>query len=197
MNSWFWPVERPIWINLICPQITRDIGKPDITTRQEAQDKANRINQIYQAVLGIKEGFKEKLCESGGIDALSSVLQQADRQHTSINDYMLYELATTRITGAHRLKATHVLKQIVSAITMQFDFRKKVMDNVALQKILVNKAMAFGVTIDVSLLVVNLEANMEYAQSHKWGREFRVSGQAIRKKYPDYSHKKNKHRTTL
>ena len=108
---------------------------PDITTRQEAQDKADRLNQIFQAVLGIKEGFKEKLCESGGIDALSSVLQQADRQHTSIDDYMLYELATTRITGAHRLKATHVLKQIVSAITMQFDFRKKVMDNVALQKL--------------------------------------------------------------
>ena len=49
--------------------------------------------------------------------------------------------------------------------------------------------MAFGVTVDVSLLIVNLKANMEYAQSHKWGRKFRVSGQAIRKKYPDYSHK--------
>ena len=44
---------------------------------------------------------------------------------------------------------------------MQFDFLKKVMDNIALQKILVNKAMAFGVTINVSLLVLNLEANME------------------------------------
>jgi hypothetical protein len=30
---------------------------------------------------------------------------------------------------------------------------------------------------------------MEYAQSHEWGREFRVSGQAIRKKYPDYTYK--------
>ena len=72
---------------------------------------------------------------------------------------------------------------------MQFDFRKKVMDNVALQKILVNKAMAFGVTVHVSLLIVNLEANMQYAQSHEWGREFRVSGQAIHKKYPDYTYK--------
>jgi hypothetical protein len=32
---------------------------------------------------------------------------------------------------------------------------------------------------------------MEYAQSHEWGREFRVSGQAIRKKYPDYTYKHN------
>ncbi len=71
---------------------------------------------------------------------------------------------------------------------MQFDFRKKVMDNVALQKILVNKAMTFRLTVYVSLLVINLEANMEYAQSHKWGREFRVSGQAIRKRYPDYTY---------
>ena len=30
---------------------------------------------------------------------------------------------------------------------------------------------------------------MEYAQSHDWGRKFRVSGQAIRNKYPEYSHK--------
>ena len=163
--------------------------KPDITTRQEAQDEADRLNQIYQAVLGVKEGFKEKICDSGGTDALSSVLQQADGQHKSIDDYTLYELAEARIAGAHRPKATHILKQIVSAITMQFDFRKKVMDNVALQKILVNKATTFGVTVHVSLLVINLEANMEYAQSHEWGREFRVSGQAIRKKYPDYTYK--------
>ena len=163
--------------------------KPDITTRQEAQDEADRLNQIYQAVLGVKEGFKEKICDSGGTDALSSVLQQADGQHKSIDDYTLYELAEARIAGAHRPKATHILKQIVSAITMPFDFRKKVMDNVALQKILVNKATTFGVNVHVSLLVINLEANMEYAQSHEWGREFRVSGQAIRKKYPDYTYK--------
>jgi hypothetical protein len=38
-----------------------------------------------------------------------------------------------------------------------------------MQKILINKAQSFGVTIDVSLLVVNLETNMEWAQSHEWG----------------------------
>ncbi len=163
--------------------------KPDITTRQEAQDEADRLNQIYQAVLGVKEGFKEKICNSGGPSLRYSM--RADGQNKSIDDYTLYELAEARIVGAHCPKATHILKQIVSAITMQFDFRKKVMDNVALQKILVNKATAFGVTVHVSLLIVNLEANMEYAQSHKWGRKFRISGQAIRKKYPDYTHKHN------
>ena len=40
--------------------------KPDIMTRQEAQDEADRLNQIYQAVLGVKERFKEKICDSGG-----------------------------------------------------------------------------------------------------------------------------------
>ena len=59
----------------------------------------------------------------GGIDALSLVLQQADGQHKSINDYTLYELAAARIAGAHRPKATHVLKQIVSAITIQFQHK--------------------------------------------------------------------------
>jgi len=32
---------------------------------------------------------------------------------------------------------------------------------------------------------------MEYAQSHKRGCKFWVSGQAIRKKYPDYPHNHN------
>ena len=119
---------------------TKEItAKPDFTTsRQEAQDEADRLNQIYQAVLGVKEGFKEKLCDSGSTDALSSVLQQADGQNKSIDDYTLYELADARIAGAHHPKATHILKQIISTITMQFDFRKKVMDNVALQKIMLN-----------------------------------------------------------
>jgi hypothetical protein len=140
------------------------------------------LNQIYQAVLGVKEGFKEKICDSGGTDALSSVLQQAGGQHKCNDDYTLYKLAEARIAGAHRPKATHILKQIVSAITMQFDFCKKVMDNVVLQKILVNKTTTFGVTVQVSLLVINLKANMENTQSHEWGREFRVSGHTIRKK---------------
>ena len=81
---------------------TKDITvKPDITTRQEAQDEADRLNQIYQAILGVKEGFKEKLCDSGGTDALSLVLQQADGQNKSITDYTLYELADARIAVAH------------------------------------------------------------------------------------------------
>ena len=45
--------------------------KPDISTRQEAQDEADRLNQIYQAVLGVKEGFKEKIYDSGGTNAPS------------------------------------------------------------------------------------------------------------------------------
>ena len=57
------------------------------------------------------------------------------------------------------------------------------------QNTIINKATAFGVTVHVSLLIINLEANMEYTQSHEWGREFRVSGQAICKKYPAYTYK--------
>jgi hypothetical protein len=170
------------------------IGKvyqPEITTRSEAQDEADRLNQFNQAVIGIKEGYKDALCNNGGTDALVSVLKQADGTLKSIDEYTLFELTEARIAGAKRPQAKHVLKQLVEAITMPFDFQKKIMDNVAKQQILVNKAQSFGITIDVSLLVVNLESNMEYAQSHEWGREFRISGQAVRKKYPDYTHKHN------
>jgi hypothetical protein len=170
------------------------IGKvyqPDIATRGEAQEEADRLNQFNQAVIGIKEGFKDCICNNGGTDALASVLKQADGTLKSIDDYTLFELIEARIAGAKRPQAKNVLKQIVDAITMPYNFQKKIMDNVAMQQILVNKAQSFGITIDVSLLVVNLEANMEFAQSHEWGREFRVCGQVVRKKYPDYTHKHN------
>jgi hypothetical protein len=167
----------------------RPVHVPDITTRGDAQDEADRLNTINQAILGVKEGFKEAISEAGGTDALSSVLQEADGQPRSIDDYTLHDLTQALIAGANRPKAKHVLSQTIEAINMPFDFRKKIMENVALQKILVTKAQSFGIVIDVSLLVLNLEANMEYAQSFDWGREFRICGQAIRKKYPDYSHK--------
>jgi hypothetical protein len=162
---------------------------PDITTRGDAQDEADGLNTINQAILGVKEGFKQAISDAGGTDALSSVLQEADGQPCSIDDYTLYGLTQALIARANRPKAKHVLTQTLEAINMPFDFRKKIMENVALQKILITKAQSFGIVIDVSLLVLNLEANMEYAQSFDWGREFSVSGQAVRKKYPDYSHK--------
>jgi hypothetical protein len=121
-------------------------------------------------VIGIKEGFKDAICNAGGINALALVLKHADGQLKSIDEYtFLFQLTEVCIAGAKRPQAKHVLKQLVAAIMLPFDFRKKIMDNVAMQKILINKAQSFGVTIDVSLLVVNLETNMEWAQSHEWG----------------------------
>ena len=48
---------------------------------------------------------------------------------------------------------------------MQFDFRKKVMDNVALQKIMINKTTAFRVTVDavLSQSLIGLRAAMSLA----------------------------------
>lgn len=162
---------------------------PDITTRGDAQEEADRLNQINQAVIGAKEGFKEALCDAAGEEVFASVVQQADGRAKSIDEFTLYQLTEALIAGANRPKAKHVLQQVVSAITMPFDFRKKITDNVAVQKVMITKAQSFGVDISVSLLAINLEANMEYAQSHEWGREFRICGQAVRKKYPDYTHK--------
>ena len=62
--------------------------KPDITTRQEAQDEADRLNQIYQADLGVKEGFKEKICDSGGTDTLllgTPTGQRATQKHRGLH----------------------------------------------------------------------------------------------------------------
>jgi hypothetical protein len=88
---------------------------------------------------------------------------------------MLYKLAAARIAVVHRPEAMQVLKNCERdhhAIRLPQDGDGQRYS----PEIIVTKAMAFGVTIDMSILDVNLKANMEYAQSHEGGHKFKVSG---------------------
>ena len=66
---------------------------------------------------------------------------------------------------------------------MQFDFRKKVSTNVELLKANAGKLTAYGVEVNVPLLVLIITANVERAMQQEWGREFRTAVSTFREKH--------------
>ena len=92
---------------------------PEITTRLDAQDEEDRLNQYYQAAIGVKEGATEAWLEIVGKDVLVPVLRDTDGIRTKgIDDYYnLSDLVTATISGANdQPKATDVLSQLTAVL---------------------------------------------------------------------------------
>jgi hypothetical protein len=167
---------------------TNTVYLPEITTRSDAQDEADRLNQYYQAAIGVKEGTTEAWLEIVGKDVLDPVLRDTDGIRTKgIDDYRLSDLAAATISGANRPKAPDVLAQLTAVLNKPYDFRKKVAVNFESQQAAAAKVGSYGITIGVDMMVLTLFANMDMAEQQEWGREFRTAMQSIRKKYP-YHH---------
>lgn len=110
---------------------TNTVRLPEINTRSDAQEEADRLNQYYQAaILGVKEGTTEAWLEIVEHDVLDPVLREADGSRTKgIDDYRLSDLAKATISGANQPKEPDTLVQLVTALTTPYDFRKKVATN--------------------------------------------------------------------
>ena len=170
-------------------QRTGTTATPNITTRSDAQDEADRRNQAYQAVIGVKEGVKEAIVAKVGSDVTDPVLRDVNGQdYKSIDDFTLYQLQQAVIAGADRPNTPDVLKQLLACINFVFDFRKKVSHNVEMLNAMAAKLQAYGIVVDAATRVLTISANVENAMQHEWGRELRPAMQAIRKKYA-YNHR--------
>ncbi|KAL3770316.1 hypothetical protein ACHAWO_008541 [Cyclotella atomus] len=125
---------------------------PEITTRLDAQDEADRLNQDYQAAIGVKEGATEAWLEIVGKDVLVPVLRDTDGIRTKgIDDYYnLSDLVTATISGANQPKATDVLSQLTAVLNKAYDFRKKLAVNFESQQAAAAKVGSYGITIGIA-----------------------------------------------
>ena len=168
-------------------RITQQTGAtatPTITTRADAQEEADRRNQAYQAVIGVKEGVTEAIVKKVGKDVTDPILRDINgKDYKSIDDYSLSDLKQAVIAAADRPNTPDVLKQVIAVIDMKFDFRKKVAANAEMQKALAANVQAYGINIGPAQMVLTVLSNVEQAMQHDWGREFRPAMQNIRKKY--------------
>ena len=84
---------------------------PTITSHAEAQDEADRINQINQAVIGTKDGVTEAFTKKVDSDITDNVLHPANGlDYKSIDDYKLHEFVTAAIQGFDCPNTGDVLK---------------------------------------------------------------------------------------
>ena len=162
--------------------------KPQITTRADAQDEADRRNYAIQAAIGAKEGAAEAITNKVGSDITDSVLRNADgNDNKSVDEYTLYEVLQAAIQGAICPTMTEILSQKVAVINHKFDFRKTVATNMEILRAKVNRVTSYGITHDETEITLTLLANIDYATHHDWGRELRPAMQEIRKRYK-YNH---------
>eukprot|EP00804_Cyclotella_cryptica_P021145 CCRYP_001466-RA/>CCRYP_001466-RA protein AED:0.26 eAED:0.26 QI:0/0/0/1/0/0.25/4/0/985 len=164
------------------------IVPPAIDSRADAQDEADRINLINQAVIGAKEGATKAITAKVGSDVTDAVLKTADGSNLrSIDHWLLEEVLAAIVQGADRPNSTDVLAQLLHVIQFKFNFHKKVSANMELLHAKAGRMTAYGITVDNSQLALILLANIDVASSHDWGREFRPTLQTIRCKF-SYNH---------
>ena len=118
---------------------------PAFTTRADAQEEADRRNQINQAVIGAKEGATEAITAKVGKDITDSILRTADGKDVKgIDDYQLYELIDAIIQGADRPATMDILDQLVTTLSTPFDFQRKIIHNYEVLKSHASRMATYG-----------------------------------------------------
>ena len=159
--------------------------QPEITTRTDANDEAERINTRVQTVIGVKEAIAEAITKTFGKHVTNAVLRTADAtDFKSVNDWQVEQLLEAVRQGADRPTTTDVHAQLRRVIDFTFNFQHKVQQNYDNLHANAGKLKAVGITIEPSLLGFILIHQIELAQKHEWGRDFRTAIQTIRKTYP-------------
>jgi len=150
---------------------------PAITTCFDAQDKADHLNLIHQAVIGMKEGAAEEISEKVGTDITDSILKSADGANfRSIDDYQLEAVIAAVLQGADRPNMADVLAQLLVIIQFLFDCRKKVSTNMELLHSKAGCLHSYGIKIDDMQLAIVLIANIDVAASNNWSTPNRKYG---------------------
>jgi hypothetical protein len=159
--------------------------EPEITTRAEAHEEAERINTRYQTVIGIKEAIAHATRETFGATVTDSVLRTADgTDYKSINDWTVENLFEAIRQGADRPTTAEIHAQLNKLTNFSFNFQQKVQTGYDSLLATAGRLKAVGIIIPPSIRGHILLHQIEQAQKEDWGRDFRPCVQTLRKSYP-------------
>jgi hypothetical protein len=86
-------------------------------------------------VIGAKEGVVEAMTKLVGSNVTNAILRTANgSDHKSIDDFNLFEVMKSAISGANRSSKNNMLEQLLEVINHNFDFCKKVSINMELMQ---------------------------------------------------------------
>jgi hypothetical protein len=138
------------------------IVPPAINSRADAQDEADRINLINQAVIGTKEGAAEAITAKVVSDITNAELKIANGpDFRSIDDWLLKEVLAAVVQGADHPNSTDVLSQLLQVIQFEFDFRKKSLSQHGTPSRRSRPDDRHGITVDDSQMALVLLANID------------------------------------
>lgn len=156
---------------------------PKITTRADANDEAERFNEMVQAVMGAKEGIAEAFTEMLGRRITDPILRTDDGTHKSLDEWEVHELFTQLHAGAERQRAGDVLAGAVAALQWRFDHRRHYSENVVNLRAALAKLKRSGVEIGEDVVATIILADAETASKERWGREIANALDTIRGVY--------------
>ena len=162
--------------------------EPEITSRADAHEEAERLNTRYQTIIGIKEAIGQAATKTFGTTITDSVLRTADgTDFKSINDWTVEQLFEAIRQGADRPTTTEIHNQLNAAINFSFNFQQKIQVNYDALLAKTGKLKAVGIIVPPSIRGHILMHQLEQAQRESWGRDFQSCMQNLRKSYP-YTH---------
>jgi hypothetical protein len=161
---------------------------PEITTRADAQDEAERLNTRVQFITGVKEALAKIVTAKFGKRITDPVLRTADgSDFKSINDWTAEDLLEAIRQGADRPTADDTHAKALTIFNFQFNFQAKIQQNYDLLNAKAGQLKNLGIIISPSLRGFLLFRQVEKASTYEWGRDLCPAIQTIRQKYP-YNH---------
>ena len=98
---------------------------PTITAQVEAQEEADYLNVINQAVIGAKEGATDAITKLVGSNIINAILRTANgSDHKSVNNFRLFGIMQAAIDGTDCPLTNDVLEQLLEVINHTFNFCK-------------------------------------------------------------------------
>ena len=163
---------------------------PEISTRPDAQDEAERLNTRVQFLTGVKEALGKVVTAKFGKHITDPVLRTADgSDFKSINDWVAEDLLEAIRQGADRPTADATHAKTLQLFNLAFNFQSKIQVNYDSLNAKAGQLKNFGLIINPSQRGFLLFRQVERASTYEWGRDFRPAIQAIRQKFPyNYVH---------
>ena len=104
---------------------------PEITTKSDAQDEADRKNVFCLAAIGVKEGIAEGITKIVGKDITNLILQTTENSDFKyVDKYQIHQLLTAITERVKISEATNIRRQFVNIAGTILDWRETVVTNV-------------------------------------------------------------------
>ena len=117
-----------------------------ITAQAEAQEEADCLNVINQAVIGAKEGATYAIMKLVGSNITNAILRTPNgSDHKDVEDFRLFDVMQAAINGADRPSTNNVLEQLLEMINHTFNFCKKISVNMELLQSNTARMATYGI----------------------------------------------------